>query len=561
VVHRIVRVCLAVSALALAIPATALARPGDLDPSFNGIGKVSGGHEPLVGVGVQADGKTLALDESAVIRYAGDGSEDSSYGKKGVASLGAPAGYYSIDGSDIAVLADGTSLVVGDSTAKSGSAQVLVVEHFLANGNPDAAFGSGGLAVIAAPDQIDDARLAVQADGRIVIGAAVTKKVELARLTAGGIPDPTFGGGDPVQVTLGPANVFNDVAVAPDAKIVVAGSITPSGAKSDLAVARLNADGTPDPSFSGDGVASADVGGIETGAGVVVQPDGKPVVDGTTKFDCHGDDCDDAIAVARFAADGTLDATFGTGGETKLEPPDGIGSFTQSIALEPDGKIVVAGGSPDFLLGRLNPDGTPDSGFGEDGLVWTQFRGYYLVFGEAMALAPNGKIVIAGLIVFEEDYEEVALARYLGGAGAADLDGDGTGDADDDCPRTFSEDSTGCPRITRSIRLKFDHHKQQVTGKIVDVRQRSGESLSGYLPGAPRECIGAGGGPVALYERRNGPDKRVAVDRKPSDLEFDIHGAGDYYAKVKQTLLTTFSPDGPIEICGAAKSKPVAIGG
>ena len=152
------------------------------------------------------------------------------------------------------------------------------------------------------------------------------------------------------------------MARQPDGKLVLVGSTSTGGG--DFAIARLNADGTPDTTFSGDGKQTVNFGGVDNALGVAIQPDGKIVVAGTGG---GGND----MVVARLNADGSPDTSF--------SPPDGLAfvnfggnDAANAMALQPDGKIVLVGstdavGSGDFAVARLNADGTPDTSFSGDG--------------------------------------------------------------------------------------------------------------------------------------------------------------------------------------------------
>jgi uncharacterized delta-60 repeat protein len=119
----------------------------------------------------------------------------------------------------------------------------------------------------------------------------------------------------------------------------------------DLVVTRLNADGTLDTSFGGDGTSAADFGGLEATTSATVQPDGKIVVSGVAlDASAQGD-----FAAARFQPNGLLDRTFNSDGKTSINfgANDGAGA----TAMQPDGRILLAGTTQgvlnDIALARL----------------------------------------------------------------------------------------------------------------------------------------------------------------------------------------------------------------
>ena len=185
------------------------------------------------------------------------------------------------------------------------------------------------------------------------------------------------------------------VAVEPDGQIVVAGRAAKTKGDFDLAVARYRRlDGSPDTSFRHRPASvTTDFGAAPTAAnGIAIQPDGKIVVAG---HDRQGD-----FAVARYNTDGTLDTSFSSDG--KLTRTSAAPATTpRGVAVQADGKIVVAGpavastAARDFALARYNPDGTLDASFAGDGRKTTDLGSNDLA--AALALQPDGRIVLAGL--------------------------------------------------------------------------------------------------------------------------------------------------------------------
>lgn len=242
----------------------------------------------------------------------------------------------------------------------------------------------------------------------------------LVYAAAGGL-DPTFGSSGKIQLNVG-ASVDEALAVAiqPDRKIVVVGR-TNNGSRMDTVLLRYNEDGSLDPSFDGDGKIVADLGSEnEDGAtAFAIQPDGKIVIVGFANFQ---------VLLARYNEAGRPDPSFGSDG--KITDSDWSGSAAV-VAIQPDGKLIVAGevsegerGYLDFMLARYNSDGSPDSSFGSNGKITTDFNQNF-DYGNALALQPDGKIVVAGTAykVLNPDF---ALARYNpDGSLDPSFDGDG----------------------------------------------------------------------------------------------------------------------------------------
>ena len=182
----------------------------------------------------------------------------------------------------------------------------------------------------------------------------------------------------------------------------------------------LAVDGDLDPTFGTDGKVLTDFDhSTDIANAVAIQTDGKVVVVGTTYQ--NNDFSTEDFAVARYNPDGTLDKTFGVGGKVQTDFP-GLAAVASSVVVQPDGKIVVAGGAfllftfaGDFKVVRYNSDGSLDTSFGDGGIVTTTFPQGSYAFD--VALQADGKIIAAGTVFVDFDPGEssntdFALARY-----------------------------------------------------------------------------------------------------------------------------------------------------
>ena len=260
----------------------------------------------------------------------------------------------------------------------------------LASGAPDTTFGTNGGAFTNIDTNGTDAAnaVAVQADGKIVVGGSSEGGFALARYNTNGSLDAGFGTNGTVVRHFGPVPVasggdgVNAIALQSDGKIVVAAS---QRYRSNSAVLRYNADGSLDTSFHTNGVAIVHNRG--EARSVAVQSDGKIVVAASQRYGNNS-------AVLRYTAGGFLDPTFGTGG---IVTTDLVGGAS-AVAVQSDGKIVVAGSnSNDFAVVRYNADGSLDTGFDTDGTVTTDIDNSSRDSGHSIALQSDGKIVMAGL--------------------------------------------------------------------------------------------------------------------------------------------------------------------
>lgn len=231
-------------------------------------------------------------------------------------------------------------------------------------GTLDPTFGIGGQVVtdfsaLVGFEKADVARdVAIQADGKIVVvGSGSFEPIfSLARYNPDGSLDTTFGEGGLVITSFGHTNPVTGepgresafgIAIQADGKIVVAGFISYPGDPGtrgtiDFALARYNPDGSLDTSFGAGGLVTTDFDSMmDQARDLAIQSDGKIVVVGFTGPSLPSETPVD-FALARYNPDGTLDVTFGTGGRV-VTTDFNFTSFAESVAIQSDGKIVVAG--------------------------------------------------------------------------------------------------------------------------------------------------------------------------------------------------------------------------
>ena len=243
--------------------------------------------------------------------------------------------------------------------------------------------------------------------------------------------DLTFGVNGVARANLiNTSNTLNGgPVVQPDGKFIICNGNTDDGPSGpDFYVARFTADGQLDPDFSFDGSLTIDFdGGVgaDQCSAVALQSDGKIVVAG---FTVGADPTSRDFAIARLDADGTLDTTFGNGtGKTTVgfDLPGGGADTATSIAMQADGKIVVAGAAAStngsqFAVVRLNTDGARDSsfnltgrvtfGFGISGANPEQDTAY------GVAIDSTNRIVLGGTAAYNDgtnNISDFAAARLL----------------------------------------------------------------------------------------------------------------------------------------------------
>jgi uncharacterized delta-60 repeat protein len=325
----------------------------------------------------------------------------------------------------VALQPDGRVLVAGQVGSNTAD-EDGVVYRLNASGSPDVTFASGGPARLDAMNSGAYA-LAPRPDGKILAVGFTSSDGLVYRLNPDGSTDQTFGQGGTVALDSGQFERTYALAVQPaDGKILVAGRTFSSGAgSSDLVVYRLARGGTPDLSFGNLGTARIDGGGSEAAYALAVQPDGKILVAGATDDDNNSD-----AVVYRLDANGTLDPDFGHGGTVTLD--EGVRGGAIALALQPDGRVLVAGSiarSADdsrALVYRVTANGAPDPTFGQGGKA--QIADTAINAAYTMALQPDGKILVAGAVAVAGATDVRAAVYRLDRNGSPDagFDDDGT---------------------------------------------------------------------------------------------------------------------------------------
>lgn len=311
-------VTLAVAFLAsTAFPSTAHCAPGNLDPTFGAAGKVVGPSGRAENVAIQNDGDTVltGLDANQegelLLRLNPDGSRDTSFGKDGEVT------------------------------------------------NPAA--GRGFSAVI------------LPSDAAIVAAGATPTEFSLAKYKPNGSLDSSFGVGGLVlhRVSGHPFGYGTSIATQSSGKYVVAGTDSTNGTaeNNELILMRFDTDGSLDTTFGTNGVVKTTLGNsIARASAIAIQSDDGIVIGGMTGTAACGE-----FVVARFLADGTADASFGTGGASVVQFAAHECEYARAVAIDGDGQIVAAGSrqysiSNAFYVARLNKtDGALDPSFNGTG--------------------------------------------------------------------------------------------------------------------------------------------------------------------------------------------------
>ncbi len=401
-------------------------------------------------------------------------------------SSGNATSIYSYFG-NVAIQSDGKILAVGTrstytSTATSSTSSTdVIVERLNANSTIDNGFGTNGVATIALTSgttALDGTGvdLAIQSDGKILVlgststrnlGSGVTNTIAdfaVARLNANGTIDTSFNGTGYRLVDFTPTNTTGNVsdtptslALAPGGKIVVAGSTqtpgsvvngTPVLGSQDMAVARLNADGSLDTTFNktGEQVVAFDLGGANSdiASAVTVGSDGKVILAGSAGLADITSGADtfstSDIAVARLNSDGSLDGSFGTGGKKTVAYDLGGDKSDSASAVALAGTNIVlvgtssvstgsssagnsANSTSDLTVTRLTSSGALDTTFNTTGkfaMPSTLLGTAVSTTGSGLVVLPDGSLVVAGTASRPGQYDSIGLFAKLTTAGALD---------------------------------------------------------------------------------------------------------------------------------------------
>ena len=412
--------------------ATPQGQPGDLDPAFGAGGSVAVDlafdSDEARGVAVQSDGRivmagltgTYPEGDFVLTRHTTEGALDRSFGEGGIVLT--DFGSTHDLGQALAIQADGRIVAVGSSQIPD-RASTFAVARYQTDGSLDPSFGQGGEVLTDVGPSSDDAQaVAIQPDGKIVVAGSVLSQnftdgsFGIVRYNTDGSLDGSFGAGGIVVVGFDSfLDAANVVLVQPDGRIVAVGTVSRIDGTADFGLARLNANGSLDTSFSRDGKVTSDFSGLYDGAyGGALQADGKIVAGGFA--------AGQGFALARYTANGQLDPSFG--GDGKVTTDSGMGSIG-ALVIQPDGNILAAGsGQGDLALCRYLPDGTLDPAFGDAGRVFTDIADDQDE-AHAVTLDPQGRIVAAGMAT--RATTDLALARY-DAAGSPDVSFGGDGE-------------------------------------------------------------------------------------------------------------------------------------
>ena len=380
---------------------------GLLDISFDGDGVVetnaSLGISEARRVAIQADGKIVVVgmgvaagDDFLILRYNADGSLDTSFSADGIVQV--DIGHKSQESYSLALQADGKIIVVGESDKKMG------VLRLNTDGSLDTSFSGDGLLEIDVDGGDDRATgVAIQADGKIIVGGSTDsrKDVAIVRLNSDGSLDTSFDTDGMLVADSGDDEEIHSLALQADEKIILVGA---NRSTKEAIIFRFNTDGSLDTTFSGDGFDSFELtsGKKDVSRAVKVQGDGKIVVAGDTNDDKQS-------YIMRYLSTGVLDTSFDTDGFVISDLIVGGDENIYDIQITSHGKYIIGGigknANKDYLLAKYTSTGTLDTSFDTNGYASYDLSGSNdICYG--LGLQSDGKVLMVG-----ESNKKVGILR------------------------------------------------------------------------------------------------------------------------------------------------------
>ncbi|MBE7171729.1 MAG: T9SS type A sorting domain-containing protein [Williamsia sp.] len=387
---------------------------------------------------VQPDGGLLVFVAGGTLaRYNANGTLDERFGTRGYLKILREVGVMGL------LQPDGKIVISGSFHA----------QRILPSGKLDSAFGEGGTVNFPPDGAFTSEAAALQPDGKIVLAGYYyqpngnpqqSQQFSLLRYNANGTLDTSFGkGGQVITPTEYTFSDFRQIAIRPDGKLVVTG-IAYSGPYGKIQtpgylLVQYNANGTLDNSFGDTGIVKTNISGdlygraalalqadgkiwigtslisrysaggnLETTfaanfdvVSIIVQTDGKIVAGGTVYVGTTPDQQNNLdFAINRFSSNGTLDGNFHGNGKVTIgiNYPD----YMSSLTIQPDGKLIAAGSTQpkpfdrtDYVIARINTNGTPDGSFNGSGVIATGIPAYRSGL-RSITVQPDGKILAVG---------------------------------------------------------------------------------------------------------------------------------------------------------------------
>jgi len=463
---------------------TRLLPDGTTDPNFGNsawggyisVPPPSSGNDLAEGMAVQPDGKILVFGKKynfrswynnyqwvpspSLSRFNRDGAIDPTW------SISAYSIFPIYDPTLTTINFYGVAPLADGKTLLAYSFNGFKISRFKTTATIDSTFGVNGS--IVAPNQFQGyVGMLVQSDGKFLIATKVQNNaIMISRFGATGAPDLSYGTTGSILLE----NFGNCVGIQllPNGKLALAGD----GGQ----LAQITADGQFDTAFNNNGLAQCSLPGIC----MAIAQDGSIIL-GSQATSA-------AFNISRIKVDGSgLDSGFGNGAGSMSFPVTGAPIQLKSIAVQPDGKVVVTGSTTggDLVLARSTKDGKVDSTFAGTGLSFADF-GFHGNWPVAIAMQPNGKMVVAANIA-QLSGNRISLVRFLSGLAVGTTESERPQAARMAVPNPFSNilylDFSNLPGVVKELVIFNVHGEMVLDKKHVSTNQLSIQALEAWAPG------------------------------------------------------------------------------
>ena len=410
----------------LAVAAPVSAAPGDLDVTFGTGGSFSDAGDGFPRLAVQTDGRPIAayggpIGLTRVVRLTFDGAPDPTWGAGGSVDTDIAPGFEQVNG--VAIQADGRVLVL--VTTPSG----LHLARFTTDGVLDTSFGSAGRLATGLGGGSEGHRLALQSDGKILVGGAFGGDLAIARYQPNGTPDASWGG---VGVaTLALSGAVTALTVQTDGKVLGAADVA-----QDTTVVRFLSSGVPDPTFGTSGSTTFEIGGPEPDLPTTIQlqADGKIVI-AVSSGDPLPSFGQGQAYVVRLLPGGPFDPSWAGTGVVEVTGTAGFHSQANGLVLLGNQKVLVGGldfGGAALLttfIAAFDEPGTPDPTWGSGGIVVETYGiSGAGAAGSDLVLQGHGVLTGGGGLALDN-----TLFSYVGRHEIGEFCGDGVIQPGEDC--------------------------------------------------------------------------------------------------------------------------------
>lgn len=329
--------------------------------------------------------------DATLLQFNADGSKDATFGTDGVKVE--DIGTSEDNGLLVLAQPDGQVLVGGlVFTASNNSDWVLT--RFQGNGQPDNAFGTNSIQAYNFSNRYDLFKaIAPSTTGKVLCGGRIEGKPALAQILPNGLLDNSFGNGGKMAIDISPqwaSGVVNAVVRLPDEKLLVLSTDIPASSLIfNPNLRRFLPNGKIDSTFGTNGRVS--LSGNRDNNDMIVLPDGKILV--MTFMASSSPQEENRTIISRYHGDGSLDISFGTAG--RYTSPFQFQFAGYDLVLQPNGSILSVGSSSYYAALRLTPDGIADATFNGAGQLKITSEGFSKRFNQAV-VQKDGRIVLVG---------------------------------------------------------------------------------------------------------------------------------------------------------------------